>query len=119
MISRKNEPLIVAASMAADVVSDPIDVKNIIVGSIQLTFTGSPVGSMKLQCSNDVYDYLKQPGIQPAAVNWTDIDTTTLSVTASGSIVYNLTSIGYDQLRVVYTRTSGTGVLNARMVGKG
>lgn len=119
MISRKNEVLISAQSMAASFNSDPVDVRNLIVGSIQIVFTGAPVGSVKLQSSNDAIQFLDQPGIQPAATNWTDVDSSTLAISAAGTIMYNLTSIGYDQLRVVYTRTSGTGVMNARMVGKG
>jgi len=119
MISRKNELLMAAGDMSGNLTSDPVDVRNLIVASFQIVFTGAPVGTMKLQCSNDVYEYLKQPGIQPAATNWTDVADSALSVTAAGDIVYNLTSLGFDQIRVVYTRSSGTGTMSIRMVGKG
>ena len=119
MISRKNEPLIEAVSMATDITSDPIDVRNLIVGSIQCDFTGAPDGNIRLQCSNDTSEFLKQPGIQPAPTNWTDITGSVITISAAGNVMYNLTSIGYDLLRVVYTRNSGTGSLTVRMVGKG
>lgn len=119
MISRKNELLLAAGDMSGNISTDPIDVRNLIVGSIQCEFTGSPNGTMKLQCSNDVAEFLKQPGTQPAPVNWTDITGSSIAVSAAGDIMYNLTSMGYDYLRVVYTASSGTGVLKIRMVGKG
>lgn len=119
MISRKNELLLAAGDMSASINSDPIDVKNLVIGSLQLIFTGAPVGSFKLQCSNDVYDFLKQPGIQPAPTNWTDVADSTVAISAAGNVVYNLSSLGYDILRLVYTRSSGTGSLKIRMVGKG
>lgn len=119
MVSRKNELLMSAGSMGASLNSDPIDVKNLIIGSLQIVFTGAPVGSIKLQASDDVYQFLKQPEPQPAPTNWTDIADSTLAIAAAGNIMYNLSSMGYDMVRVVYTRTSGTGTMSIRMVGKG
>jgi hypothetical protein len=119
MISRKNELLMAAGDMSVSINSDPIDVRNLVIASLQIVMTGAPIGTIKLQCSNDTFEYLKQPGIQPAAVNWTDIADSSLGVSAAGNIVYNLTSLGYDQLRVVYTAVSGTGTMSIRMVGKG
>lgn len=119
MVSRKNILVVDAADASASVTSDPIDVRDLVIGSIQVVFTGSTAGTVKLQASNDVYQFLKQPSPQPAPTNWTDVDNSSQSVSGAGTVMYNLTSMGYDILRIVYTRASGTGTMSARMVGKG
>lgn len=119
MLSRKNDLVMAAGDMATSLNSDVVDVRNLVVGSVQVDFTGAPVGTVKLQCSNDSYQFLKQPEPQPAPTNWTDVADSAVSISAAGNIMYNLSSIGYDLLRVVYTRSSGTGTMTIRMVGKG
>lgn len=119
MLSRKNELLLAAGDMAATFQSDPVDVRNIVVGSVQIVMTGAPVGTFTLQASNDTFQFLKQPGIEPTPTNWTDVENSSTAISAAGTVMYNLTSIGYDLLRVVYTRTSGTGACQIRVVAKG
>lgn len=80
--------------------------------SIQLAFTGSPVGSFVLQASNDP----GQPdgGLSPQATgvtHWTTIADTSASVSAAGDIMWNIENAGYTWVRVAYTADSGTGSL--------
>ncbi len=116
-MSHLNELLVNAASMGADVTSASVNVQYAALGAIQCVFTGTPVGTMKLQASCDVVQ--PTPNSVPAATNWTDVADTSVDVSAAGTILYNLIYIGYDQVRVVYTRTSGSGTLNVRAVAKG
>ena len=121
MISRKNIDVTFAGALSGDMAgslnSDAIDVRDLIYGSIQTIFTGAPVGTMKLQCSNSLT--YATTGQQPITPVWTDIQDSSISVAAAGNILYNITNLSYDLIRVVYTRTSGTGTLIGRMVGKG
>jgi len=66
--------------------------------SFQYVYTGSPVGTIQVQASND-------------NVNFTNIDRSLINITAAGSSVVNLSEIGYIYARVLYTKTSGTGSL--------
>ena len=84
------------------------------IASIQATFSGSPVGSLKLQITND------DPHIVGAAnVIWSDYSGSTTAVSGSGNFLWNLLSNGYNFVRVVYTFSSGTGSLNITASGKG
>lgn len=116
-MAHRNELLISAGSMAASITSPSIEVQYLSIGAIQCTFTGAPVGVMKLQASCD--PVAPTPNSVPSATNWTDIDDTSVAVAAAGDIMYNISCFGYDQIRVVYTRTSGTGSLTVRSVAKG
>jgi hypothetical protein len=104
--------------------SDAIWLGHIAQWSVQLDWTrtsGSLTGVWKVQASNAPVDYNLE-GIQPAAgAIWTDLSGATGNVTnaASGNALYNAADSGYQWIRVVYTNTTGVGVLNARVNGKG
>lgn len=80
---------------------DEVGLEHIANYSIQLVFTGTPSGSFKLQCSNDDSD--------PS--NWTDISGSSQTVSAAGSVTWNVENAGYKWVRVVYTFTASTGSL--------
>lgn len=82
--------------------------------SIQLVFTGSPVGAFKLQGSDDPGQ--ANGGQTPQAkgvTNWTDITSSSQSVSAAGNIMWDVANAGYNWVRVAYTVTSGTGTLTS------
>lgn len=91
--------------------------------SIQVVFTGTPVGVFKLQASDDQ----GQPdggtgtaGLATGVTNWTDIADSSQSISAAGDMTWNYANAGFRFVRVVYTRTSGTGtVTSARCSIKG
>lgn len=71
--------------------------------SIQAKWTGTPTGSFKLQCSNDV---------EATVTDWEDIPGSTLAVAgAAGTQVWNYTGAPFRWVRIVYTATSGSGTL--------
>jgi hypothetical protein len=100
--------------MASSFNMTPIWLGHICNFSIQLVFTGAPVGTFKLQCSNDP-GTAQGPGIPQATgvVNWTDIADSGAPITAAGDLVYQYENAGFPWVRVVYTATSGSGSLTS------
>lgn len=103
--------------MSGNLTSPAIYLGHVVNFSVQAVFTGSPIGAFKLQASNDpgvsANDYAK-------AVNWTDITSSTIAVTAAGNIAMNVVNAGYQWVRLVYTFSSGTGTITvAQIVTKG
>lgn len=98
--------LVSGQSLSASYTSNPQQTINMFGYSIQAVFTGSPNGAFKLQASLD-------------GANWDDIADSSESVTEAGNIVWNVSSVQYPQVRVVYTRSSGTGSLSLYFFGKG
>lgn len=79
---------------------------------LQLVWTGSPVGTFAVQVSLDQINWATIPA---SAFNGTyPVPGTT---TSPGYLDLNQLSASY--IRVVYTRTSGTGTLNVLMAAKG
>lgn len=109
---RENLKLLDAQSLGASFNSAPILLEHIQLAAIQIINTGTPSGEFKLQGSCT-------PVEGGATPEWSDISGTVITVSAAGDILYNITDIGYDQMRVVYTRTGGTGACTARAVIKG
>ena len=121
----KNEDLLDesgAVNLAVDATLKPVWLGHIANYAIQLVFSGAPVGSFKLQASNDVGS-INSAGssMQESSItNWTDVADSAVAVTASGDIMWTVENAGYTWVRVVWTVTSGTGSLNsARAYVKG
>lgn len=89
-----------AQSMASSFNSNAFNLDRTPIFAIQAVYTGSPVGTLKLQSSND-------------GTNWDDIAGSTVAVSAAGSQTWNYTGAGFGKVRLVYTATSGTGSLTA------
>lgn len=85
---------------------------------IQLNFTGSPVGTFSIQVS---MDYAQDNyGNVTDAGNWVGL-TLSPNPAAEGSanqIYIDLNQLSSPWIRVKYTKTSGTGTLNAFIAGK-
>ncbi len=116
---RFDNTLIVNASDASvTIISSPVTLESIYGFAIQSVFTGSPVGTLKLQASCD-------PGTVTAGAygtnvnNWNDIPGYSTAISSSGNTMYNLDAQFYKWVRLVYTATSGTGTLSARFNAKG
>jgi hypothetical protein len=89
-----------SGNLAASVNSDKVDFLNFDGFSVQCVLTGSPVGTLKLQSSND-------------GATWDDVPDSSFAVTTAVSVMYNCVEQEYTYFRVSYTRSSGTGELNA------
>lgn len=73
--------------------------------SFHAIYTGAPVGTLKLQGSNDATD------VSSEIVNWIDIGNSSFSITTADQTMYNLTKVAYKWLRIVYLASSGDGYL--------
>lgn len=111
-----------ATSLGASANLSAVHIGHVANFAIQLVWTGSPVGTFKLQASCDE----GAPSANTTAVvtsgvsNWTDIADSSVSVFAAGDIMWNVENCGYNFVRVVWARTSGTGSLTvARLNSKG
>lgn len=105
---------LVGTSMGTSFTSDPQNLFSVYAYSIQIAWSGgsAPVGSFKLQGSND-------PGNSNiilnnnAPTNWTDITSSPQAISGSpGSILYDVTECSYRWVRVVYTATSGSATVS-------
>lgn len=85
------------------VTSDPIPAYMVSKLSIQIVFTGSPTGTFKLQGSTD-------RGYGTPS-NWTDLSNMSSAVTAAGDIMWTVEGVKW--VRMVYTKTSGTGTITS------
>jgi len=115
-------PLVAAASMGADVYTNGIWLRNMNLYSIQAVWTGSPVGSIQLEISDDPVPLVSSPlTANPAAnvVNWSLFSGTNIVVTGAGSYFWRVGSVSELWVRCHYIYTSGSGSLLVQAMIKG
>ena len=79
--------------------------------SVQASYTGTPVGVIQLQASNDV---LASSAESP--VNWTPIPKTMTNITGEpGNYMVNYDLPGFTWIQLVYIPTSGAGTMYANL----
>lgn len=103
--------------MSASITSQAYSTYQIYGWSAQFVFTGAPVGSLKVQVSDD--PYVNAQNVVQVPTNWTDLANSATAIAAAGDITYNVNLAFYNWIRFVYTRTSGTGTINGRLNIKG
>lgn len=103
----------------ASCISSGIDLQQIGTLSLQAVYTGAPVGTLKVQVSADNVQPSQTANPTANVVNWTDYTGSSVAISAAGNTLYNMTFAGYRWARLVYTKTSGTGTINATANGKG
>lgn len=102
--------------------SDPILLTSVVNYSIQLFFSGSPVGSLKLQTSNDEGNITaaSQAERSVGVTHWTDYFGSTQAIAAAGDHVWTVQNVGYKWVKIVWTHTSGSAQLDtARFYTRG
>lgn len=88
--------------------------------SIQAIITGSPIGILRLQGSNDYGSRNSSiPDQGQGVVNWSDIANSDTPVAGAGSASWNFQGSFYKWIRLIYVATSGTGNITARANSKG
>lgn len=101
------ETILDAGNMASTTLtSSAVELQHYILCGLQAVYTGSPVGTLSLQASLD-------------QTTWTDIAGATAAVAAAGSSLFNVSDLTYPYMRLVYTKTSGTGSLTVKSFSKG
>lgn len=103
----QNPDYIVNGDMSATITGPWLDITYFQGFSIEALWTGATAaGTIKLQASNGL------AGSNP------DIPGSAQPVAGPGSYLWNLDGQNYKKVRLVFTPTSGTGVLNANMFAK-
>lgn len=122
MSQRKNQllkaSLVSAGDMTGNITSSVLNCQYLDNIGIQINFTGTPVGTFAVQISADHAQ--DQQGNVTVAGSWVSL-TLSPSPAATGSadqIYIDMTQLSAPWLRVVYTATSSTGVLNVYATGK-
>ncbi len=90
----------ISGNMIANITSLPVNINEIVSYAIQAVFTGSPVGNIELQGSND-------------GINFTLIPESSAAVSGAGSYLINVELPAYSFVQVIYTFGSGTGTMTA------
>ncbi len=94
----------------------PIDARNLFAVSVSSVSTSTATGTLKLQFSNDYTD----PTLQiTAPVNWIDIPSATVSVTAASTVGIPKTDICYRYIRAVFTNSAGSGLITVNIMAQG
>lgn len=122
IIPVSTRPLINATSMGASI-NGPVTIIQKLPGiSYDISWTGTPTGTFTVQVSNS---YFTDPqGTVIGTPNWTDLPTASFSGTypvPSGSASAGfLDVVGTEAycVRLIYTRTSGTGALTVYAAAK-
>lgn len=111
-------PVITNATMTGTVTSLPTVIQKLSQISYDISFTGTPTGNFTVQVSN-TYS-LNADGTVRNAGNWTTL-TLSSSTTASGSAgngFIDVDATGAYAIRLIYTASGGTGILNATIAAK-
>ena len=108
--------IIDAVSMGASITSSAFNSQFLNDIAVQMVFTGTPTGTFTLEGS---IDHAEQNGVVTNAGTWTTIALDAMPASgAAGNILVNLTNIAFPWIRIVYTRVSSTGTLNAYISAK-
>lgn len=105
-----NVLLLNAVSAAQTQTSSAVDSRYLANFSVQFVVAGSGNGTVVIQGSNDA------PSGTPS--NWTSLDTAT-SITSAATVLLKYSNVSCAWLRVVYTFSSGSGTISARLNGYG
>lgn len=99
-------PLLVNGDMSAGVISGEIQLNQMAGLSIQVNWTGTPVGNLGLTASND-------------GIVWSLITPSVTAINGPGDIIFNVFETMYQRMRVEYQRVSGSGFLGITVSKKG
>lgn len=100
---------IVAGDMTGTLISPPTNIQNVDNVSIELDFTGNPVGTFFVEVSN-TYDRVTNP--TPTWIILT-LTPTPVATGTAGVIGIDYNQSGFQWVRVRYVPTSGGGSLDA------
>ena len=109
--------------MSSNIFSTGLDLQQDWIYSIQALWSGSALGTLKLQISNDNVVVKPAGAVDPAVnvVNWTDYTgslSSTSGAAGSSNFMWNVLYPGYRWVRAAYVNASGSGALTIQYFGK-
>lgn len=110
--------VITNGDMSADITSKVSIMSNVSMLSYDISWTGtSPIGVAAVQVSNTYQQNMA--GGQQTLGNWTTIPLSVTNITGnSGTGIIEIPETSSYAIRLIYTRTSGTGTMQATIHGK-
>lgn len=105
--------------MSGDIISLPTIIQNISMLSYDISWAGTaPVGVMSIQVSNS-YSQNADGTIRDGG-NWTTVPLSSVPTVSgnTGNGFIDVDALGAYAVRLVYTRTSGTGLMTAIVTAK-
>lgn len=96
-----------ATSLGASVSSSALDVTRLIYASIAVDWTGTPTGTLTLEARNGDSSWIAITGQSQALAG------------SGGSVMFTLTILPWEQLRLSYARSGGAGTITATVIAKG
>lgn len=120
------KPFLVVTSgdMSGNITSLPTNIEQISCLSYDIAWTGTPTGTFAVQVSNTYVPSAAPGNLRQNAGNWTTIPAANFQgtyPTPAGSAdngALDLDVTAFSWVRLVYTRSSGTGTLNVMVAGK-
>lgn len=95
-------PYFDTGTISTNYTSNPFRVGDFDRFAVQFALTGTLAGTIKLQASID-------------DLNYVDIPDSIISVNGADVFLVSIAYFAYKYVRVVYTRTSGSGTINAKI----
>ncbi len=117
-MARKNSisayPIIVEEDMSASITSLETNVRNLDNASIRIDWTGTPTGQIIIEALQEKDRDIIQPD------DWFTLDFGSDIIIDINNTDHQLifTSMPFDRIRLTYTPTAGSGVLNAKLTAK-
>ena len=90
--------------------SIPLNLQQMSRASLQVVWTGTPTGVLKLQGSNNESDFVDIKEVNDVINN---------PAGAAGDLLLDINDISFKMIRLIYTNASGTGTLNVYAHAKG
>jgi hypothetical protein len=94
-------------TLGASVSSSALDVTRLIYASLAVEWTGTPTGTLNLQARNGDSGWINITGQTQAFSG------------ASGSVMFIFEILPFEDIRLDYTRVSGTGTITVNFIAKG
>ena len=95
-------------TMNTTITSPACQLYNIYGYAIQIVWTGTPTGTLKLQVSSDPVPQGPPNVIPPfEPTHWSDLTDSPFAITAAGDYMWNVYDVMYNWVRLVYTDASG------------
>jgi hypothetical protein len=106
-----------ATSLANALAGTAVDITDYGVGTATMTATAL-AGTIKLQACNNAFLDNVNSNENPAAV-WVDVPSSSTAVSGATSILWNVSDVFYEAVRIAWTATTGNSTLVYYMIAKG
>jgi hypothetical protein len=94
-----------AADASADAAGTVVDARQLFAASLVAVSTGTSTGTLVIQASNDINPPLSSGGV-PVPVNWVNITSQTVSITAACTVMLPKLDLCYSYIRCYFTKNN-------------